>query len=288
VDLTGYTAYNRTEIAALKPAPVQVNFLGYPGTMGADFMDYIVTDRFITPPGSAKFLSESPVYMPGSYQVNDRKRSVAAAIPRSRLNLPEKSFVFCCFNQTTRILPSVFLKWMRLLAAVPDSVLWLAESNPWATQNLRREALKQGIASDRLVFAPKCPVEEFLARLQVADLFLDTLPYNAHTTASDALWVGLPVLTCTGDTFASRVAGSLLTAVGMPELITNSLDEYEAMALRLARKPGELTALREKLARNRMSAPLFDTPVFARHLETAYSRMWENYLAGNGPRAIQL
>ena len=226
--------------------------------------------------------------MPGSYQVNDRKRSVTAALPRSSLGLPEKSFVFCCFNQTTRILPPVFLKWMRLLNSVPDSVLWLAESNPWATQNLRREALKKGIAPDRLVFAPKCPVEEFLARLQVADLFLDTMPYNAHTTASDALWVGLPVLTCAGDTFASRVAGSLLTAVGMPELITNSLEEYEAMALRLARNPGELAALREKLARHRTSAPLFDTPVFARHLETAYSRMWENYLAGNKPRAIQL
>lgn len=286
VDLTGYTAYSRAEIAALRPAPIQVNYLGYAGTMGADFADYIVTDRFITPPGHEAFFAEKPVYLPGSYQANDRKRTVAEATSRAALGLPEAALVFCCFNQTTRILPPVFAAWMRLLKAIPDSVLWLAESNPWATQNLRREARKQDVGPARLVFAPKCPVDQFRAHLKAADLFLDTFPYNAHTTASDALWVGLPVLTCAGDTFASRVAGSLLTAVGMPELITRSMEEYEALALRLARHPAELRALHEKLSRNRPSSPLFDTPRYARHLEAAYHQMWENYLAGNGPRAI--
>ena len=288
VDLTGYTAYNRTEIAALKPAPVQVSFLGYPGSLGADFIDYVITDRFITLPGRETDLCETPVFMPGSYQVNDRKRAVAEMPRRTELGLPEDALVYCCFNHTFKILPHVFAVWMRLLKAVPRSVLWVLESNRWAAANLRREARARGVDPERLVFAPQYPQERHLGRMRAADLFLDTLPYNAHTTASDALWVGLPVLTCAGDTFASRVAGSLLTAVGMPELITNSLEEYEAMALGLARNPGQLTALREKLARNRTSAPLFDTPVFARHLETAYSRMWENHLAGNEPRAILL
>jgi len=288
VDLTGYTNLARTEIAALRPAPVQVNFLGYPGTMGADFIDYIITDRFITPPGHEAHYSEQPVYLPGSYQANDRKRSVAGTPPRSELGLPEKSFVFCCFNQMTRILPDVFAAWMRLLKAVPDSVLWLLKSNAWAEQNLRREAQRHGIAPERLVFAPVLPQERHLGRFGAADLFLDTSPYNAHTTASDALWAGLPVLTCAGDTFASRVAGSLLTAVGLPELVTRSMADYEALALRLARNPGELAGLRDKLLRNRSTAPLFDTPAFTRHLEAAYLRMWENYLAGQPPRAIEL
>ena len=288
LDLTGYTAYSRTEILALRPAPIQVNFLGYPGTMGADFVDYIVTDRFITPPGHMKYFSEAPVTMPGSYQVNDRKRGVADTPARRELGLPDGAFVFCCFNQTAKILPLVFSTWVRLLKAIPDSVLWLIDSSPWATQNLRREALKLGIGPERLIFSRKCPLDQFLARLRAADLFLDTFPYNAHTTASDALWVGLPVLTCAGDTFASRVAGSLLTAIGLPELITHSMDEYEELALRLARRPQELTALREKLSRNRSTAPLFDTPAYARNLEAAFLKMWEIHLAGARPSALQL
>jgi predicted O-linked N-acetylglucosamine transferase (SPINDLY family) len=288
VDLTGYTSLGRTEIPALRPAPIQVNYLGYPGTLGADFIDYIVTDRFITPPGNEAHLSEQPVYLPGSYQANDRKRAVADTPPRSVLGLPAQAFVFCCFNHTYKILPDVFAAWVRLLKAVPESVLWLLKSNAWAEQNLRREAQRHGIAPERLIFAPGWPQDRHLGRIPAADLFLDTLPYNAHTTASDALWAGLPVVTCAGNTFASRVAGSLLTAVGMPELVTRSMKDYEALALRLANNPGELAALRMKLARNRATTPLFDTPAITRQLETAYSRIWEIYLAGNPPRAIVL
>ncbi len=202
--------------------------------------------------------------------------------------MPAQSFVFCCFNHTYKILPNVFAAWARLLKSVPHGVLWLLKSNAWAESNLRREAQNHGIAPERLIFAPGWPQERHLGRIPAADLFLDTLPYNAHTTASDALWAGLPVLTCAGNTFASRVAGSLLTAVGMPELVTQSMEDYEALALRLAGNPRELAAVRVKLARNRTTASLFDTPAFTRQLETAYSRMWENYLAGNAPRAIVL
>jgi predicted O-linked N-acetylglucosamine transferase (SPINDLY family) len=288
VDLKGYTQHARTEIVALRPAPIQVSYLGYPGTMGADFIDYLIADRFIAPPGHAKHFSEKLVRLPGSYQVNDRRRAVADTPPRRDLELRDGSFVFCCFNQPYKILPRTFAVWARLLQSVPGSVLWLLETNRWATRNLRREAERCGIAPERLVFAPKLPLDRHLARLRAADLFLDTFPYNAHTTASDALWVGVPVVTCSGDTFASRVAGSLLTAVGMPELIAGSLEEYEALALRLARNPAELAELREALSRNRASTPLFDTPAFARHLEAAYRQMWDNYRAGNPPSAIEL
>ncbi len=288
VDLKGYTQFARTEIVALRPAPIQVNYLGYPGTMGVDFIDYLITDRFITPPGHAEYFSEKLVYMPDSYQVNDRKRIVADTPPRSELGLPEQSFVFCCLNQTFKILPHVFATWMRLLKAVPASVLWLLESNPWATQNLLRQAQNHGGEPKRLIFAPMWPSARHIARMGAADLFLDTSPCNAHTTASDAFWAGLPVLTCAGNTFASRVAGSLLTAAGMPELVTHTMEDYEALALRLASSPGELAALRARLARNRTTSPLFDTPTFARHLENAYLQMWEIYLAGNEPRAIEL
>ncbi|HET9404682.1 MAG TPA: tetratricopeptide repeat protein [Burkholderiales bacterium] len=286
VDLQGYTQHARTEIMALRPAPVQVNFLGYTGTMGASFIDYAVVDRFVAPPGADAAFSEALVRLPESLQVNSRVRPMVETPLRRNLGLPDKSFVFCCFNQTYKILPEIFAIWMRLLEAVPGSVLWLVESNAWATQNLRREARSRGVDPDRLILAPTLPYERHLARLGAADLFLDTLPYNAHTSTSDALWVGLPVLTCPGETFASRMAGSLLTSAGMPELIVRSLPEYETSALRLARTPGELSALREKLARNRSTAPLFDTPGFVRYLESAYERMWHNYLAGNEPRRI--
>jgi predicted O-linked N-acetylglucosamine transferase (SPINDLY family) len=288
MDLSGYTTYARTEILALRPAPVQVNYLGYPGTMGADYVDYLIADRFIAPPGQVHHFSEKPVLMPGSYQANDRKRDVADTPTRRELGLPEGAFVFCCLNQTSKILPDVYAAWMRLLKALPGSVIWLVDTSPLAVSNLRREAMKHGIGPERLVFAPRVPIAQHLGRLRAADLFLDTFPYNAHTTASDALWVGLPVLTRAGETFASRVGGSLLTAVGLPELITRSLEEYEALALRLARAPAELAALREKLARNRDITELFNTPAYARHLESAFLRMWENDLAGNAPRALTI
>ena len=288
VDLKGYTIHARPEIMALRPAPVQVNYLGYPGTMGAEFIDYIVGDRFVTPVSRAGEFSENLVIMPDSYQVNDRCRPIARTPSRRDLGLPDAAFVFCCFNQSYKILPDVFAVWMRLLEAVPGSVLWLLKWNPWVAQNLRREASVRGVDPSRLIFAPLLPLAEHLGRLSAADLFLDTLPVNAHTTASDALWAGLPLLTCAGETFASRVAGSLLAAIGVPELITRSLAEYEALGLRLARAPGELAELRRRLSRNRDAAPLFDTPRFVRHLETAYEAMWSIHSARGAPRLIEI
>lgn len=287
VDLKGYAGADATEILASRPSPVQVNYLGYPGTTGADFIDYVVTDPFVTPPGSERHYSERLVLMPASYLVNDRKRPIADTPPRRELGLPEGAMVFCCFNQPYKILPEVFAIWMRLLAAVPRSVLWLLDANPWAVSNLRREAQARGVAPERLVFAPFVPQShDHLGRLRTADLFLDTFPYNAHATASDALWVGVPLVTRAGDTFASRVAGSLLSAIGLPELITYSAAEYEALALRLAREPTELNALRQTLQRNRATSPLFDTPGFARSLEAAYGQMWEHFRSGSEPRCI--
>ena len=289
VDLMGYTKGARTQIAALRPAPIQVNYLGYPGTMGADFIDYIVTDRFITPPEQERFFSEKCVYLPDCYQANDRKRPIAEKTPsRAECGLPGKGFIFCCFNNTYKITPAVFDVWMRVLKEIPGSVAWLLEANSAAAANLRREAVARGVEPERLVFAPKLPMEQHLARFRIADLFLDTLPYNAHVTASDALWAGLPVLTCAGETFASRVAGSLLTAIGLPELITHSLADYEVMAVRLARKPSEVARLRKRLEKNRLTAPLFDSERFTRHLEKAYRRMWEIYCRGEAPRRIEV
>ena len=286
VDLKGYTTHARPGIVALRPAPIQVNYLGYPGTMGADFIDYLVADAFVVPPEHEPDYSEKLVLMPGSYQVNDRQRPLPPTPGRGALGLAPDAFVFCCFNQAYKIMPGVFDAWMRMLAAVPGSVLWLLDSA--ALANLRREAAARGVDPARLVAAPPLPLAQHLARIGAADLFLDTLPYNAHTSASDALWMGLPVLTCPGDTFASRVAGSLLAAVGMPELIAGSLEQYEATALRLGSNPAELAGLRGKLRAARNSAPLFDTPGFARAIEAAYVQMWQHLLAGGGPHRIVL
>jgi len=289
VDLKGHTHAARTEIVAWRPAPIQVNYLGYPGTMGADFVDYLITDRFITPPEHAPFFSEQPVYLPDCYQINDRQRVIATpALTRAECGLPEEGLVLCCFNNAYKIMPAVFDIWMRVLTTIPGSVLWLLEANSEAAANLRREATARGVAPDRLVFAPRQPLAQHLARHGQADLFLDTWPYNAHTTASDALWAGLPVLTCAGETFASRVAGSLLTAVGLPELITHSLAEYEAAAMRLARHPTELAGLRRRLETNRLTTPLFDSERFTRHIERAYRLMWERYVSGEAPQAIEV
>jgi predicted O-linked N-acetylglucosamine transferase (SPINDLY family) len=289
VDLMGYTGGARTQILALRPAPIQANYLGYPGTMGADCIDYVITDRFITPSDQAPFFVEKFVYLPDCYQANDRNRTIAQAIPtRPECGLPEHGFVFCCFNNTYKIASAIFEIWMRLLREAPGSVLWLLAANPGVIANLRREAQGRRVQPERLVFAPRVSPAHHLARLRLADLFLDTLPYNAHVTCSDALWAGLPLLTCAGETFAARVAGSLLTAIGLPELITYSLGDYEVRALQLATHPQELAALRERLAQNRLSAPLFDTPRFTRHLETAYRMMWEIYLRGDAPRPIEV
>jgi predicted O-linked N-acetylglucosamine transferase (SPINDLY family) len=286
VDLKGYTLDARTEIVALRPAPIQVSFLGYPVTMGAPFIDYFVVDRFVVPPGHERDYSEKLVFLPGCYQVNDRRRIAAPPAARQALGLPPEAFVFCVFQQSYKILPDMFAAWMRVLAAAPGSVLWLLESNAVAARNLRRAAEAAGVDAARLIFAPKLAQQAHLARLGAADLYLDTLPCNAHTTASDALWAGLPVLTCAGDTFAARVAGSLLHAIGLPELVTASLPEYEALARRLATAPDELRALRDRLRDNLGKTSLYDTPRFVRHLESAYERIWGLYQEGRPPQEL--
>jgi protein O-GlcNAc transferase len=289
VDLKGLTRQSRPQIMALRPAPIQVNYLGYPGTMGAPFIDYILVDDFVVPPDQQPFFTEKLVHLPGCYQVNDSRRETAVHTPsRAECGLPDAGFVFCCFNNSFKFTPKMFEVWMRLLKAVPGSVLWLWEANRFIPANLRREALARGIAPERLVFAPPEPMPQHLARHRLADLFLDTLPYNAHTTASDALWMGCPVLTVAGQTFASRVAGSLLGTIGLPELITTSLQDYEEMALRLAREPDLLADFRARLQANRTTSGLFDGGRFARSLEQAYTAMWDIHASGQSPRAFAM
>jgi protein O-GlcNAc transferase len=286
VDLKGYTGDARAGILSHRAAPVQVNYLGYPGTMGANFIDYIIADRIVIPEEHRGCYTEKAVYLPDTYQVNDSKRVVAARTPtRSAAGLPEHGFVFCSFNNANKIRPMVFDAWMRLLGKVEDSVLWLLASNAAAPRNLRKEAAHRGIAPERLIFAPTVTLEDHLARHRVADLFLDTLPYNAHTSASDALWAGLPVLTCMGTAFAGRVAASLLNAIGLNQLIAKSLEEYEALALELATNRSLLADIGSKLADNRDICPLFDTDRFRRHMEAAYMRMWKQCRQGEPPES---
>ncbi|QDO96997.1 tetratricopeptide repeat protein [Ferrovibrio terrae] len=287
VDLKGYTQNARSEILARRPAPIQVNYLGYPGTMGASFIDYVIADAFIIPPAQHAFYDEKVVTLPHCYQPNDTRRPISDQRPtRAACGLPENGFVFASFNNSYKITPLIFDIWMRLLDQVPGSVLWQLEAEPDAVENLRRETQARGVDPARLVFAPPLELADHLARQSLADLFLDTLPVNAHTTASDALWAGLPVLTCAGDTFISRVAGSVLTTIGLPELITTSLQDYEALALALARDPARLAALRQRLAANRQTSPLFDIARFTRNLEGAYLQMQERRLAGQPPAAL--
>lgn len=287
VDLMGYTSNSRPGLMALRAAPIQVNFLGYAGTLGADYIDYILADRFVIPEVAQKFYTEQVVYLPDTYypcgalQVAD-----LPTLDRADLGLSETGFVFCCFNQSTRISPIIFEVWMRLLANVDDSVLWLVEDSPASSRNLRLEAGRRGIPAHRLVFSPRVAIKEYLGRMRLADLFLDTVPYNAHTTAKDALSVGLPVVTCAGASFPARVAGSLLSAAGLPELITERLQEYEALALRLANDRKFLAQVRAKLVRNRESHPLFDTLRFCRHLETGYETMWQCRQRGELPSSF--
>jgi len=249
--------------------------------------DYVLGDKFVLPQEHQAFYSEKIVHLPGSYQANDSRRKVAERTPtRAEVGLPEKGFVFCCFNNSYKILPAMFDVWMRLLGDVPGSVLWILEDNAPAGRNLRKEARDRGVDPGRLVLAPRAGVAEYRARCRLADLFLDTLPYNGHGTTGDMLWAGLPVLTCAGSAFAGRVAGSLLYAVGLPELVTASLEEYQTLALKLARGDRLLGELRARLERNRASAPLFDTDRFRRHIESAYRTMWETWQRGDKPRAF--
>ena len=290
VDLSGYTQDSRTDMFAYRPAPLQVNYLGYPGTLGVEYMDYILADRVVIPDADHCYYREKVVCLPGSYLPADATLTVADRTPaREEFGLPESGVVFCSFNHAYKINPTMFAAWMRILKGCPGSVLWLMSLNSTAEPNLRKEAAARGIDPSRLVFAIRVPkVEDHLARYRLADLFLDTIPYNAHTTACDALFVGLPVLTCLGSAFPGRVAASLLNAVGMPELITQTMEEYEKLALHLAHNPDKLANIRKKLQVNLAASQLYDTGGYCRNLEAAYTVMWERYQHGQEPAAIEI
>jgi len=287
IDLAGYTGMSRTGVLARRAAPVQVNYLGFPGTMGAPYIDYILADRFVIPEASESFYTEKVVCLPDCFQVNDAMRPEAADLfSRDDVGLPPTGFVFCSFNGTSKITPELFDLWMRLLQQVDGSVLWLLAANAAAERNLRREAQARGVNADRLVFARKRPYAQYLAQYRLADLFLDTLPFNAGTTASDALWSGLPVVTCAGHAFAARMAGSLLQTVGLPELVTPTLQDYASVALDIATNPQRLHELRQHLARNRLVSPLFNTTRFRDNVEAAYQTMHAIAQRGEAPRAF--
>ena len=289
VNLNGYFGSPRAGLFARRPAPIQVNYLGFPATLGAKYMDYIIADEVVIPADEQCFYDEKVVTLPHSYQANDARRAIAKTVPsRDSAGLPETGFVFCNFNQSYKITPAIFAGWMRILKQVDGSVLWLLNSKPPFAENLTRESQRHGIAPDRLHFAPNVALERHLARLRLADLFLDSLPYNAHTTASDALWAGVPLLTCRGTAFPGRVAASLLTAVGLPELIAESESAYEALAIRLGRDPSLIDGLKQKLAANRLTFTLFDTDLFRRHIEAAYIAMHEAAKRGDAPQAFAI
>jgi predicted O-linked N-acetylglucosamine transferase (SPINDLY family) len=287
VDLGGYTQHARPGILARRPAALTVNFLGFPGTFGAPYVDYILADACVIPEANKSFFSENVVWLPDTYQPPDATRILAAEFPsRAEAGLPETGFVFCCFNNTFKISPALFDVWMRLLLANEGSVLWLFANNEFARANLKREAEARGVAAERLIFAGHVAHEAHLARLTLADLFLDTLPYNAHTTASDALWAGVPVLTCRGDAFPARVAASLVAAANLPELITHSLSDYEELANTLARDSERLASLKRRLSESRNAAPLFDGERYRRHVEAAFLTMQERALRGLAPESF--
>ena len=278
IDLKGFTGMNRQGIFAMSTAPIQVSYLGYPGTMAVDYLDYLIADRTLILKEKEKDYSEKIVYMPNSYQPNVSKKSAfKSSLTRQDVGLPNRGFVFCCFNNQYKITPLTFAGWMRILKATDGSVLWLLVSNINAAKNLKKEAVKLGINEDRLIFANYIPNEEHLKRIQLADLFIDTLPYNAHTTASDALRMGLPVLTCIGDSFAGRVAASLLNAVRLPELITTSQDQYESSAIALAKNPEKMKIIKDKLVNNLNKTTLYDAALYTRNLEVAYSVMYKRF-----------
>jgi protein O-GlcNAc transferase len=282
VDLMGFTADNRLNVMARRAAPIQVNYMGYPGTMGAPYIDYIIADRTVIPEADRTFYSEQVVFMPESYFITDDRQVISDRTPtRVQCGLPDSGFVFCCFNSNYKITPAIFDIWMRLLGAVDGSVLWLLESNPTAMDNLRREARQRGISPERLIFAGKMQIADHLARHRLADLCIDTLPCNAHTTATDALWAGLPVVTSLGSTLAARVAASLIRAAGLPELVAETLQDYEALALKLARDAALLASIKDKLAGSRDACRLFDTRRSTRSMEAVYLRMWERHQSGS-------
>lgn len=273
VDLQGQTLGARANMLAYRPAPIQITYLGLPATTGLPFIDYVIADRFLIPETAREYYSEQPLYLPDVYQVSDRQRRHSAPPSRADCGLPEHAFVFCSLNNSYKYTPEMFTAWMKILHRVPGSVLWLLADNVWARENIEREALAHGIDSDRLVFAKRAAPEDYLARYALADLFLDTYPFNAGTTANDALWMGLPLLTRTGLTFASRMAGALLTAAGLPELVTDNLTDYENRAVEVACSPEKHQQMRRHLSEVREHGVLFDTPRFVGHLEQAFERL---------------
>jgi predicted O-linked N-acetylglucosamine transferase (SPINDLY family) len=290
VDLAGYTQYGRLGVLARRVAPIQASYLGYCGTSGSDFIDYLLVDRIVAPPDEQRYFTEKLVHLPDSFMVADPTQLISdAMLSRRECGLPDDGFVFCCFNKNYKITQPVFDVWMRLLRSVDGSVLWLSDNLGDRNDNMRRYAEARGIDSRRLVFAPNLAARaDHFARHRLADLFLDTLPYNAHTTACDALFAGLPVLTIVGPTFVGRVAASMLHAIGLDELVTRSLEEYEALALDLARDAALMRTVRAKLAANHHTRPLFDTDRFRRNIERAYDQMFEIYRLGERPRTFNI
>jgi len=290
VDLMGYTNGCRPGILALRPAPIQVNAIGYPGTMGTDFIDYVIADRFALPFEQQQFYTEKIVHLPDCFLPHDATRRISPRTPsRAEAELPERGFVFCAFTNPAKITAAMFDVWMNLLNEIEGGVLWLSRASELVAANLRRAAEIRGVDPGRLVFAVRLEAnEDHLARHRLADLYLDTLPYNAHSTAGDALWAGLPLVTCSGNSFASRAAGSQLCALGVPELVTNSLAEYQALASRLAGEPGLLRAIGAKIEQNRLRSPLFDMERYCRHIEAAYTTMRNLHRRGESPRSFSV
>ncbi len=289
VDRKGYTQACRTGVFALRPAPVQVNYLAYPGTMGVGYIDYIIGDRWVIPEEQEENFTEKVVCLPHTYQANDSKRPISPTVPsRMEEGLPETGFVFCSFAANWKITPAVFDIWMRLLGQVEGSVLWLIDCAEAPSRNLRAEAERRGVSPDRMIFAPRVGNDKHLARHGLAGLCLDTSPYGAHTTASDALYVGVPIVTCLGQTFTARVTASVLHAAGMPELVTGTFGEYEALALELARDENALAAVKTRLEQNIKTHPLYDTELYCRHLESAYETMWARYQRGEPPESFSV
>ena len=288
IDLAGHTRGTRLETFALRPAPVQAHYLGYSTTVGADYIDYLITDKQQIPPGNAQFCCEELVYLPDSFMATTRVDPVDVEFARSDLNLPDEGVVFANFNSHYKFYPSLFNVWMRIMKRVPGSVLWLQKGTPTSMANLRKEAEARGVNAQRLVFSPRIGHGEHLARLRLADLCFDCLYHGGGVTTTDALWMGIPVLTLAGETTPSRNGASLLMAIGAPDLVTEGFDRYEQVAIELAQNPAELKRLKDRLTANRLTWPLFDITRLTRHLEIAYEEMWENYAAGNPPRAFEV
>ncbi len=289
VDLMGHTTNSRIGIFSERCAPIQINYLGYPGTSGADFIDYIVADKILIPKENQKYYSEKIIYLPNTYQVRDSKQKISNKIyKRQNFGLPEKSFVFCCFNQNYKITPNIYDIWMRLLKKIDGSVLWLLKNSEEGAKNLKKEAYKRGIEPNRIIFAEKIGIPEHLARHKLADLFIDTFPYNAHTTCSDALWVGLPVITLMGQSFASRVGASLLNAIGLKGLIAKTEKEYENLAIKLATKSEILKKTKKKLEKNKTTQSLFNTKLYTLNIELAYTKIYKNYHSNLPEKNIEI